>query len=741
MREFLSSILKILGCCILYFVATIGLFSPALAQTYMQITPAIVTAEVPLTDYFGNQDFTVDNPQNTIDGNTNTKWQGVSGNILPKVATAEIPLTDYFGNEGFTVGNPQNAIDGNTATYWQAVTGNVFPVIVTAENSSSDHLPAHTIDGNQSTYWWGTGDNPWIKFDLGEIRQVSGFRETSGGFPGNPFTAYVSTDDFNYVQVDSGMLTQNSYGEHVFSTRDVRYIKLYVERTDATGFGELVEFNALVNEAWIKLDLGEVRQVSGFRETSGGYPGNPFTAYVSTDDVNYEQVASGSLTQSIYGEHVFSTRDVRYIKLYVERTDATGFGELVEFNALVNEAWIKFDLGQINQVIGFRETSGSYPGNPYDIYVSSDDISYTIISSGILTEQGFGEHLLTNTMDVRYFKLFLQRTDAMGYGELAEFEALGESANTSPTANAGENISISSEEQVNIVLQGFAADPENDSLTFRWLEGTEVLAAGSVGANGEAYLDLSTVPYFSIGEHTLTLEVSDGQTTSTDEMILTVDNSAPHPAPSGGGSYEIGNPVTLAGQISDFDGDLLTYEWLKDSEILFTGSIKALNLGSPVDLPYLDVTNLTLGLHTLTLRVNDGINSPVVSDITVEIIDTSDPTVAPVPNKTILWPPNHKMVDIMIEANAADNSGNPVTLSATVTSNEPVDSLEDEDVAPDWSEPVIDQGNGTIALQLRSERSGSGSGRVYTIAITATDGSGNSSEALVEIIVPHDKRK
>ena len=337
------------------------------------------------------------------------------------------------------------------------------------------------------------------------------------------------------------------------------------------------------------------------------------------------------------------------------------------------------------------------------------------------------------------FGLFNNSQPSAVYFNLEEGPAF--CGNTSPTANAGENISISSEEQVNIVLQGFAADPENDSLTFRWLEGTEVLAAGSVRANGEAYLDLSTVPYFSIGEHTLTLEVSDGQTTSTDEMILTVDNSAPHPAPSGGGSYEIGNPVTLAGQISDFDGDLLTYEWLKDSEILFTGSIKALNLGSPVDLPYLDVTNLTLGLHTLTLRVNDGINSPVVSDITVEIIDTSDPTVAPVPNKTILWPPNHKMVDIMIEANAADNSGNPVTLSATVTSNEPVDSLEDEDVAPDWSEPVIDQGNGTIALQLRSERSGSGSGRVYTIAITATDGSGNSSEALVEIIVPHDNGK
>jgi seryl-tRNA synthetase len=87
----------------LFFVATFGLFNPALAQTYTPITPASATAEVPLTDYFGNEGFTVDDPQNAIDSNISTKWQGVTGNIPPPIATAEVPLTDYFGNEGFTL--------------------------------------------------------------------------------------------------------------------------------------------------------------------------------------------------------------------------------------------------------------------------------------------------------------------------------------------------------------------------------------------------------------------------------------------------------------------------------------------------------------------------------------------------------------------------------------------------------------------------------------------------------------
>jgi len=224
-------------------------------------------------------------------------------------------------------------------------------------------------------------------------------------------------------------------------------------------------------------------------------------------------------------------------------------------------------------------------------------------------------------------------------------------------------------------------------------------------------------------------------------MILTIDNSAPHAAPTGGGVYEIFTPVTLGGGVSDFDGDVLTFEWLEGGNLLFSGSQSTLQGGDPVQLPNNIIADLSLGLHTITLKVNDGVNEPVTSDINVEIVDNSVPTLAPDPNKTILWPPNHQMVDIIIEANASDNSGGIVTLSTTVSSNEPEDGLGDGDMSPDWSVPEIDQDNGIITLQLRSERSGTGDGRIYTVTITATDESGNSSQASVEIIVPHDKSK
>jgi len=81
----------------------------------------------------------------------------------------------------------------------------------------------------------------------------------------------------------------------------------------------------------------------------------------------------------------------------------------------------------------------------------------------------------------------------------------------------------------------------------------------------------------------------------------------------------------------------------------------------------------------------------------------------------------------------------PVTLSATVASNEPEEGLGDGDMAPDWTIPVIDQEMRLIQLLLRAERSGSGNGRVYSVVITVTDDSNNSSSATVEIVVAHDK--
>jgi hypothetical protein len=102
-------------------------------------------------------------------------------------------------------------------------------------------------------------------------------------------------------------------------------------------------------------------------------------------------------------------------------------------------------------------------------------------------------------------------------------------------------------------------------------------------------------------------------------------------------------------------------------------------------------------------------------------------------DKPILSPPNHEMVTVTVSYNVTDNCG-PVTTSLSVTSNESVDGIGDGNTAPDWE--IVDAHH----VLLRVERSGTTSGRVYTITITSVDSSGNSSSATVTVEVPRIPR-
>ena len=238
----------------------------------------------------------------------------------------------------------------------------------------------------------------------------------------------------------------------------------------------------------------------------------------------------------------------------------------------------------------------------------------------------------------------------------------------------------------------------------------------------------------SLGTHTLTLKTTDQKDTTANEMLLTVGNTAPTAAAFGAGTYEIDAPVALSGEVSDFDGDLLQFSWKLDGNPLCSGSIAAPAGGAPIGIGACAAPGLALGSHSAVLSVSDGVNAPVQSGVTLMIVDTSVPTLAPAVAPGILWPPDHRMVDVAIDAHAADNGGT-VSLSAAIVSNEPQEGLGDGDTAQDWTDPVIDQATGRIAFRLRAERSGRGDGRTYTVIVTATDGAGKQGLALIRRVV------
>ena len=73
------------------------------------------------------------------------------------------------------------------------------------------------------------------------------------------------------------------------------------------------------------------------------------------------------------------------------------------------------------------------------------------------------------------------------------------------------------------------------------------------------------------------------------------------------------------------------------------------------------------------------------------------------------------------------------------TASEPDDAPGDGDgrTTGDIAEADADSADGT--LQLRAERDGGGSGRVYELTYMARDASGNEAPALALVTVPHDQ--
>jgi hypothetical protein len=120
--------------------------------------------------------------------------------------------------------------------------------------------------------------------------------------------------------------------------------------------------------------------------------------------------------------------------------------------------------------------------------------------------------------------------------------------------------------------------------------------------------------------------------------------------------------------------------------------------------------------------------------------DATAPEMACSVTPSALWPPNHKMVDVNASVSVNDaTSGAAGFKLAAALSNEPDNGLGDGDTANDIQGFVL--GTPDTAGQVRAERSGKGSGRVYTLSYTGMDQAGNSASCSPTVSVPHDRRK
>jgi hypothetical protein len=125
-----------------------------------------------------------------------------------------------------------------------------------------------------------------------------------------------------------------------------------------------------------------------------------------------------------------------------------------------------------------------------------------------------------------------------------------------------------------------------------------------------------------------------------------------------------------------------------------------------------------------------GCGGATTLNMQVKRVDTTPPVISSVtPSTGSLWPPNHKMMGVTIAAQATDSGQPPVCSITSVSSNEPIFGTGSGDTGPDWAI------TGPLSVDLRAERAGGGSGRVYTIALRCTDAASNTSSMTTKVVV------
>jgi hypothetical protein len=146
--------------------------------------------------------------------------------------------------------------------------------------------------------------------------------------------------------------------------------------------------------------------------------------------------------------------------------------------------------------------------------------------------------------------------------------------------------------------------------------------------------------------------------------------------------------------------------------------------GQPLASPF------PLGTTTVTYTATDagGNTDTAAQTVTVDAPPVTIDTASASPN--VLWPPNHKMVEITINYTTSGGCGSVNCVIASITSNEVLNGSGDGNTPADWQ--IVDAHH----VRVRSERSGNGNGRVYTITIVCTDGAGHTASRTVTVTVP-----
>jgi len=136
---------------------------------------------------------------------------------------------------------------------------------------------------------------------------------------------------------------------------------------------------------------------------------------------------------------------------------------------------------------------------------------------------------------------------------------------------------------------------------------------------------------------------------------------------------------------------------------------------------------------TRTYKATDGSGNTATCSQLITVDDNTPPQLTGLTSsKQVLWPANHKMVDVILNYSVNDNCVSTPNVTINITSNEPVNGTGDGDTDTDWE--IIDDHR----IRIRAERAANGTGRIYTITVTVSDGCNASVSATTQVMVVHN---
>ena len=237
---------------------------------------------------------------------------------------------------------------------------------------------------------------------------------------------------------------------------------------------------------------------------------------------------------------------------------------------------------------------------------------------------------------------------------------------------------------------------------------------------------------FPVGTTVVTFTATDdNDNDDTCQASVTVeDTTPPEVTPPDPISLECNGP----GGVAVSDPDVQAWLALATATDVCWGDIAVVGNDAPLLFPS-SCPPGTQTTVTFDATDNGGLVGFAQSSVTVQ--DSTAPVMTCATAVDMLWPPNHKMVDVGLTFTATDSCDEDLlAIEVTVTSDEdPTDKgsggrihCPDAVVGPDSS------------VLLRAERSGTGDGRVYVITVSASDECGNVGTCQVSVGVPKGKK-